>query len=172
MNYWDYEEVGLQSFTITPREYEDGGGGTQPFTADTTLFTADSTMQTADQTLIGAVLELPLTADTTLFTADTTLLTADQTKTSTGSGSTVYNIEYSEDGYYDKQYAEAQGVQDGSFLELTAALDLNKDAFYYFRVFVKDANKPEIFRGKAFTYDVLPSKPLHFSMYDDNEING
>ena len=141
MNYWDYEELSDQTFTITPREHEPPSGGFLPFTADTTLYSADSTLQTADQTEIGST-------------------------------SGVYIIEYEEDGVYDNtQLSVASYVVNGSFLDLTATLSLNADTFYYFRVFVNDTTKPEIFRGKAFTYDVLPSKPLHFSMYDDNEIN-
>ena len=141
MNYWDYEETGDQTFSITPREHDAPSGGFLPFTADTTLYSADSTLQTADQTEIGST-------------------------------SGVYIIEYEEDGVYDNtQLSVASYVANGSFLDLTATLSLNADTFYYFRVFVNDTTKPEIFRGKAFTYDVLPSKPLHFSMYDDNEIN-
>ena len=170
MNYWDYEETGSQTFSITPREHEPPSGGLVPFTVDTTLYSEDSTLQTADQTQVGSTSVIAFTADTTLYTADTTLYTADQTQI--GSGGSVYVVEYDEDGVYDNtQTANASGVVNGSFLDLTATLSLNADTFYYFRVYVDDTTKPEIFRGKAFTYDVLPSKPLHFSMYDDNEIN-
>ena len=139
MNYWDYEELGNQTFTITPRE-NIGGSVIAAFTADTTLFTADSTLQTADQT------EVTTGADT-------------------------FVIEYSEDGSYDKQIAAATSSANGSFLDLTATLSINADTFYYFRVFIDNTSGTEIFRGKSFTYDVLPSKPLHYSMYDDNDIN-
>ena len=138
MNYWDYQDIDDQTFSITPREGVSGGG------------------------------VVPFTADTTLYTADTTLYTADQTEISSGSS---YIIEYTEDGSFDKLQASAVAVQNGSFLDLTATLTLNKDSFYYFRVFIDDVNGKEIFRGKSFTYDVLPSQPLHYSMYNDNEID-
>ena len=138
MNYWDYEELGNQTFTITPRENV-GGSVIAAFTADTTLFTADSILQTADQTEVVT-------------------------------GLNTFVIEYNEDGVYTKQTANATASENGSFLDLTATLSINPNTFYYFRVFIDNTEGTEIFRGKSFTYDVLPAKPLHYSMYDDNEI--
>ncbi len=131
--------------------------------------TGNQTFTITPRENVGGVVTIPFTADTTLYTADNTLLTADQTEIVTTANTAI--IEYTEDGKYDKQTAIALSAENGSFMDLTATLDLNADTFYYFRVYVNSTNTTEIFRGKAFTYDVLPSKPLHFSMYDDNEIN-
>lgn len=103
----------------------------------------------------------PFTADTTLYTADSTLQTADATVVV--GANPVLNIQYQKDGVYVLKNANATFVRDGDVLTLSAVLDVDKDAFYYFKVF---SNGAEIYRGKSFTFDILPSEPLHYSIYN------
>ena len=100
------------------------------------------------------------TADTTLVTADATIYTADQTVYGSNS---VYTVVYSKDGRYTNQSTTATGDLKGEVLTLSTQLDVDVDSFYYYKVYIDGR---EIYRGKSFTYDVLPNEPLHYSMYD------
>ena len=103
----------------------------------------------------------PFTSDTTLYTADTTLYTADATVI--GGTQSEITITYEKDGSFTPETVTATAVLNNSILTVSAVIDADEKSFYYFKVF---ANGNEIYRGKSFTFDILPDEPLHYSIYD------
>ena len=106
-----------------------------------------------------------LSCDSTFVTADEARITADRTNPEY---SGTYTMEFVKDGSNTKQNSSVYGAQKGRDLVISTSESFDQDSFYYFKLFVSGPNGPDIYRGKAFTYEMLPDTPLHYSIYENS----